>query len=206
MKSGRASCAAVICLALLPGFAARAGDADYALVAGEGHLGFTAVQQGAGFDGEFERFDARLHFDAAALDDAWIEATVETGSVNTRNTERDGYLRTGDWFDVSRWPTAVFRADEIRAAEDAYLASGTLTLRDVTAPVLLRFTFAPQPDGSARLLGEARLNRLDFGVGQGDWRDTQWVGAEVEVHVDIRLQAEGAPADQDQGAGSGQAD
>jgi len=206
MKSGRASRTAVICLALFPGFAARAGGADYALVAGEGRLGFTAVQQGAGFDGEFERFDARLHFDAAALDDAWIEATVETGSVNTRNTERDGYLRTGDWFDVSRWPTAVFRADEIRAAEDAYLASGTLTLRDVTAPVLLRFTFAPQPDGSARLLGEARLNRLDFGVGQGDWRDTQWVGAEVEVHVDIRLQAEGAPADQDQGAGSGQAD
>ncbi len=198
--------AAAICCALACGFAMRAAAADYARVPGAGRLGFTAVQQGADFEGEFERFDARLHFDADALDAAWIEATVETGSVNTRNAERDGYLRTAEWFDVSRWPTAVFRADAVRSTDGGYLASGTLTLRDVTAPVALRFTFAPQPDGAARLQGEATLNRLDFGVGQGDWRDTQWVGAEVEVHVDILLQAERPRGNRDEEAGHGNAD
>ena len=198
--------AAAICFTLACGFAMRASAADYARVPGEGRLGFTAVQQGAEFEGEFERFEARVHFDADALDAAWIEATVETGSVNTRNAERDGYLRTAEWFDVSRWPTAVFRADAVRSTDGGYRASGTLRLRDVTAPIALRFTFVPQPDGGARLAGEATLNRLDFGVGQGDWRDTQWVGAEVEVHVDIPLKAAPPGGNRDEESGHGNAD
>ncbi len=198
--------AAALCVLLAAGLIAEAGPADYALVAGEGKLGFTAVQQGAEFEGEFERFDARIHFDANALAEAWIEATVETGSVNTRNAERDEYLRAAEWFDVSRWPAAVFRAEQIRSVDGQYLASGELTLRDVTAPAALRFTLTPQPEGGARLRGEATLNRLDFGVGQGDWRDTQWVGAEVKVHVDILLQAGAPGGNRDQEAANGTAD
>lgn len=70
---------------------------------------------------------------------------------------------------------------------DTYLARGTLTLRGVTRPVPVRFRFQRSPEGGARLDGSTRLRRLDFGVGQGEWTSTEWVGDEVEVQFELRL-------------------
>ena len=70
---------------------------------------------------------------------------------------------------------------------NVYLARGTLTLRGVTRPVSVRFRFERSPEGGARLDGSARLRRLDFGVGQGEWTSTEWVGDEVEVSFELRL-------------------
>jgi polyisoprenoid-binding protein YceI len=67
-----------------------------------------------------------------------------------------------------------------------FAAPGKLMLRNVTREVPIEFTFE-QKDGSAWLKGSARLKRLDFGVGQGDWKDTETVANEVKVNFVLLL-------------------
>ena len=86
------------------------------------------------------------------------------------------------------------RCENLSAAQFAakgagkFEARGHLTIRDVTRDVLLPFTFTPAADGQhATLAGGTTIRRLDFGVGQGEWTDTTWVGNEVKIHFDLRL-------------------
>ena len=102
--------------------------------------------------------------------------------------ERDEILKAADWFGVSQWPEATFVANKIVRATDGYSAKGTLALRGVSRPVTLSFRWTPAADGKpARLNGGADVLRLAFGVGQGDWQDTAYVGNPVAIQVDIRL-------------------
>ena len=169
--------------------AAKAAPANEFELEPEGSsLTFTAVQQGAKFESRFDRFTARVRFDPARPESGSIASRIDLGSVDTGNPERDEVLKGADWFNLARWPEAAFTAGRIIRDGDGYRASGTLTLRDITAPVSLSFRWAPAAGGqAARLVGSATLERLAFGVGQGDWQDTAYVGNRVDVQVDIRL-------------------
>ncbi len=168
--------------------AAPLGATDYQLEPTGSSLTFTAVQQAAKFESRFERFTALVRFDPAQPETGSITARIDLGSVDTGNPERDDVLKGADWFNLSQWPEAVFTAERIVRAGDGYAASGTLALRGVTRPVRLQFRWTPAAaDQPARLVGSAALERLAFGVGQGEWRDTAYVGNGVDVQVDIRL-------------------
>ena len=67
-----------------------------------------------------------------------------------------------------------------------FSGAGKLTLRNVTREVPIEFTFE-RKSGSAWLKGSAQLKRLDFGVGQGDWKDTENVGNDVKVSFVLLL-------------------
>ena len=163
---------------------------EYELEPAGSRLTFTAVQQGATFESHFDRFTAGVRFDPERPESGSISSRIDLGSVDTGNPERDEVLKGADWFNPGRWPEAVFTAGRIVREGDGYRASGTLTLRDVTAPVSLSFRWTPASAGQpARLQGSATLERLAFGVGQGDWRDTAYVGNRVDVQVDIRLRS-----------------
>jgi len=153
-------------------------------------LKFSAVQQGARFEGGFARFSTQIEFDPAEPAAGRISATIDLDSVDTQNPERDDYLREAEWLHIVRWPQARFAADRIRPDGNGYIADGELTLRGVTRPVALRFDWTPTGTG-ARFTGSADLLRLDFGVGSGDWTDTRWVKNEVQVSVDLQLQPVG---------------
>ena len=69
---------------------------------------------------------------------------------------------------------------------DAQEASGELTLRAQSNPLVVPFSFVT--DGkNARLTGEVVVPRLRFGVGQGEWADTIWIGPNVEVRFTLSL-------------------
>lgn len=151
-------------------------------------LSFTAVQQGAKFESHFERFTAQVSFDPATPEAGSITSRIDLGSVDTGNPERDEVLKGAEWFNQGKWPEAVFTAGRIVRDGDRFRASGTLRLRDITAPVIFSFRWTPPAAAlPARLEGSATLERLAFGVGQGEWRDTAYVGNRVDVRVDIQL-------------------
>ncbi len=151
-------------------------------------LRFTAIQQAAKFESRFEKFTALVRFDPAEPEKGQISARIDLASVDTGNPERDQVLGTADWFNLGKWPEARFNAEQIVRSAEGYAASGTLTLRGVTRPVVLRFRWTPAAgSGFARLVGSAALERLAFGIGQGEWQDTAYVGNPVTVEVDIRL-------------------
>jgi len=160
---------------------------SWTLDAADSRLGFAATQAGARFEGRFARFEADIRFDEQDLASSRFEVRVETASADTAESRRDGILTGPDFFWSERHPIATFEALDFSVSGRAYLARGTLTLRGISRPVELRFGFERLPQGGARLTGGTTLRRLQFGVGQGEWASTEWVGDEVEVSFDLRL-------------------
>lgn len=187
---GRLTCLILAALLLVshPGFGEIA-----ALAPGPGStLTFTATQAGARFTGRFDALDAAIAFDPEALAESSFEVRVATASVNTDYGERDEILRGAEFFDVRVFPEAVFRAVLFtRRGADEFVAEGTLKIKDVEKPLQLAFQYSPGPNAAGQwlLTGSFVIDRLDFGVGVGEWRDPRWVGREVTV--DFRLLLDG---------------
>jgi polyisoprenoid-binding protein YceI len=172
---------------------ATAADAPAWSVQQESRIGFVAQQGGAPVEGRFESFAAEIRFDPDNLAGSRVAVEIEVASVNSESRDRDQTIRSKDLFDVETWPTARFEADSFTATGDgSYDAQGKLTMRDVTRDVVLPFTLTiePAPDDpamlQARALGELSVDRLDYGIGQGQWQDTSVVGNQVIIRIDIR--------------------
>lgn len=171
-----------VLLAACPAALAEVREADES----SGTLEFSALQAGARFTGAFGRFQARLDFDAADAAAGSLHVTVETSSIDTQDAERDEVLRSRDFFWTEKYPQAVFHAERFEPDGAGLRALGELTIRGVTKPSAVRFTLAPEGPALG-MKGTANLRRLAFGLGQGEWASTEWVGDEVEVRFELRL-------------------
>lgn len=175
------------CLVLVatPAWCATAWTTD----AAASKLTFIATQAGGEFEGRFKRFTPSITFDPGDLAHSRFSVAIDATSAETGESERDNTLKGKDFFAVQRWPAARFETLSFRATGNgAFEATGRLTLRDVTREVRLPFSFKPAADGrTATLAGGTTVQRLDFGVGQGEWQDTQWVGNPVRIHFELAL-------------------
>jgi polyisoprenoid-binding protein YceI len=161
--------------------------ADYVQAPGS-TLTFASQFQGEVFTGHFSRFTTTLSFDPQQLEQARLEVTIPLASATTANPERDSTLQGGDFFSSATFPQARYSASKFRhLGDNRYAADGTLTLRNVSHPVTLTFTWT---DGVAPILaGKATVQRLDFGVGSGDWADLEMIPNAVAVSTRVNLQA-----------------
>jgi polyisoprenoid-binding protein YceI len=149
-------------------------------------LEFTGVQAGAPFKGVFHRFTAAVDFDPAALASARIEVTIDMNTADSGDKDRDGTMRGADIFDVAHFRTAHYVTRSVTRTAAGFAAVGALTLRGVTKDVPIEFKFVPGAAG-ATLTGTAELKRLDFGVGRGDWKNTDWVADAVKIAFSLNL-------------------
>jgi polyisoprenoid-binding protein YceI len=162
-------------------------SAQWSMQPKDSQLTFLAVQAGAEFEGKFDKFNADIRLEPQDLASARFDVTIDLASVNTQDSERDDTLKGPDLFHVKQYPTAHYVADKFTSrGGNKYSASGKLTLRNVTRDVPIDFTFEKQPSG-AWLKGGTTIRRLDFGVGQGEWKDTETVGNEVQVRFALLL-------------------
>lgn len=151
-------------------------------------LSFSGTQAGAEFGGEFRQFAADISFDPDDLATSAFDVTIQMASVDTGDRERDDIIRGEDLFATQRWPTAHYVTEQLTdEGGGRFGGTGKLTIRGVTREVPIGFTYRADAAG-AWLNGQATLRRLDFGVGQGDWKDTEWVGNDVRVAFSLRLQ------------------
>jgi polyisoprenoid-binding protein YceI len=169
--------------------AARAADPPtaYTADATASRLEFAGVQAGAEFKGTFRKFTAAVDFAPEALTGARFDVQIDLNSLDTMDKDRDTTMRGSDIFDVSRFPTARYVTRSFAKTAAGYTAVGSLTLHGVTKDVPLEFKFVSVAGGQPKIEGTARLKRLDFGVGQGDWKSTEWVKDEVKVAFSLVL-------------------
>jgi polyisoprenoid-binding protein YceI len=160
--------------------------ASYTADTGQSRLEFVGVQAGAEFTGVFQKFAANVDFAPDALAGSRIDVQIDMNSVDSKDKDRDTTIRGKDVFDVARNPTAHYVTKSITKTAAGYSAVGALTLRGVTKDVPIAFQFSPGAAG-AKLSGSAKLNRLDFGVGQGDWKSTDTVGDAVKINFSLVL-------------------
>jgi polyisoprenoid-binding protein YceI len=167
---------------------AQAAPTSYQLDPAHSTLAFRFVQAGAQNSGRFGQFSVALALDPAQSQSGHLEVTVQMSSVDTQDKDRDGTLRGPDLFDATRFPQARFVADAITRVDGThYRAVGKLTLRNVTQPLSIDFSLAPAPAGGMSMAGQVLLQRLAYGVGQGDWKSTEWVGNDVTVSFQLHL-------------------
>lgn len=149
-------------------------------------LTFATTWSGDAINGRFDRWTADILFSPDALDKSRITVTIDLGSVKTGDEQRDASLPAADWFDPANHPKAVYTASRFaRTGADRFVAHGTLNLRGVTKPVELPFRLKITGD-TARVSGTASLDRLAYGVGQGEWQSTDSVPAKVAVTVSLQ--------------------
>ena len=111
-------------------------------------------------------------------------------SADSGDKDRDGTMRGADIFDVAHFPTAHYVTRSFTKTATGYSAVGALTLHGVTKDVPIEFKFAPGAAGADTRAARRELKRLDFGVGQGDWKSTDWVADAVKVAFSLQSQAE----------------
>jgi polyisoprenoid-binding protein YceI len=148
--------------------------------------------------GHFARFTGKLAVDDADLTRSTVEVTIDASSIDTGQSQRDGHLRSPDFFDAERHPELRFRSARIeKLGGDRYRVTGPLTIKDVTRDVSLDVEYggrAKDPWGNERVgfLATASIDRKDFGL---HWNQVLEAGGVlVGDRVDIELEVQGVRA------------
>ncbi len=133
---------------------------------------------------------------SGALRSVTFEADVK--SIDTNQAQRDEHLRSGDFFDVAKFPTLSFVSTKIEQDGEEITVTGNLTIRDVTRPVTLKGELsAPitDPWGNARAaIGvTGKINRKDFGLTWNMALETGGMVVSDEVKLAVEVEATAAP-------------
>ncbi|MBJ8339263.1 YceI family protein [Antrihabitans sp. YC3-6] len=117
--------------------------------------------------GRFTDFSGKLVINEDGT--ASAEAEIKVASVTTDNEQRDGHLRTADFFHAEEFPTATFKSTGFRVNGDDFVVDGDFTIHGVTKPVSLEVEFNGVNEGMgngpvAGFEAKTTINRRDFGI------------------------------------------
>lgn len=143
------------------------------------------TQMGVDVDATFTRFSGEIYFDAAAPEATTATVTVDVGSFDFGYPEYNTEVAKPTWFNTPKFSTAQFELTSVAVkTATSLVAKGQLSIkgktRKVTVPVNLR-----TENGREHFVGELKINRLDFKVGEGEWRKTDLVADDVTVRFNL---------------------
>jgi polyisoprenoid-binding protein YceI len=145
------------------------------------HLGYSWLY------GSFKDFDGSFSFDEKNPEASKVNVTLNTKSVDTNHAERDKHVRSGDFLNVDKYPTATFASTSVKSTgEGTADISGNLTLNGVTKPVVIAATFVGQGDDPwggyrAGFSGNTTLKLKDFDI----QKDLGPASQEVELIISV---------------------
>jgi len=153
------------------------------------HMMFAKVR------GQFKSWTAALSYDPRDLSKTGVQVDIDTASIDTREAQRDGHLRSDDFFNAEKFPKMTFRSKRIEGAgEKKYKLVGDLTIRDVTREMSLdveQTGGGKDPWGNQRLGFSAKgaINRSDWGLKWNQALDAGGVllGEKVEIEVEAQV-------------------
>ena len=142
--------------------------------------------------GKFTKFAGEIVTAENPVDSS-VTAEIDLASIDTASEQRDGHLRSPDFFDTDNHPQMTYRSTGLRADGDDYVLDGELTLKGVTRSVPLKLElngFGPDPYGGTRagFTATGRINRGDFGVTYN--AALEGGGVVVSDKVDLLLEIE----------------
>jgi len=141
--------------------------------------------------GRFTTFSGQLVTGENPLDSS-VTAEIDLASINTGSEQRDGHIRSADFFEVEKHQKMTYRSTGVRVSDGDYVLDGELTIKGVTKNVPLKLElngFAPDPYGGTRagFSATGEINRSDFdvkfGLGEGG-------GVVVSDKVNLQLEVE----------------
>jgi polyisoprenoid-binding protein YceI len=150
------------------------------------HMMITTVK------GRFSDVTGEIRLDETNIANSRIDIEVNVASIDTREAQRDTHLRSGDFFDVEKFPKMTFRSTKIDGALDEFTLTGDLTIHGVTRPVTFDVTHegrGKDPWGGERIGFSAtgKIKRGDFGLTWNAALETGGflVGDDVKISLDV---------------------
>ena len=146
--------------------------------------------------GEFTAVTGKLELNNADITKSKIEASIDAGSINTREPQRDAHLKSADFLDMEKFPVLTFKSTRVSKVKvDELSVEGNLTIHGVTRNVVFEVEgpSAPVKDpwGNTRIgiSATTRIDRKDFGL---SWNATLeaggvMVGHEVTITLDVEF-------------------
>ncbi len=150
----------------------------------------------ANVKGVFEKFKGTVIIDESDIAKSKVNVSIEMASINSNIAKRDEHLRSGDFFDVARFPVMTFESTKVeRADAETLKVTGNLTIKGVTRQVVLTVDGpsgeikSPQGVVKRGASAVAKINRQDFGVSWNKKLDAGAVvvGDEVQISIDAEL-------------------
>jgi polyisoprenoid-binding protein YceI len=143
--------------------------------------------------GRFGTFSGEI-VTGADIADSSVTASIDAGSIDTGNEQRDGHIRSADFFDVENHPSWTFRSTGVRAVGDDLVVDGDLTLKGVTKSVPLALEvngIGPDFSGGTRIgfSASTTIDRNDFGVDIKMPLDGGGVVVSDKVQITLEIEA-----------------
>jgi polyisoprenoid-binding protein YceI len=168
----------------------------YAIDPSHSHVGFVARHaMVTKVRGSFNELEGTGQFVAEDPSQSEVEVTIRTASVDTRSEDRDGHLKSEDFFDVETYPTITFVSTDVEQVDDEeFKITGDLTIKDVTKPVTFDVELtgpAIDPWGNTRLglAGKATVNRKEWGLNWNAALEAGGVLVSEKVTLELEISA-----------------
>ena len=134
--------------------------------------------------GHFSGLKSTIRFDEHDLGSSSIAASIDASTVNTGIGLRDHHLRVEEQFlNVKKYPEISFRSKKIVKSEKGFTADGELTIKGITKPLQIPFTFSPNGANAAVFKGEFSIRRQDYSIGQSGGSIGDMITINLEVPV-----------------------
>lgn len=155
------------------------------------HMVFAKVR------GHFTKWTSELVFDPTDPSRSSVSVSIDATSIDTREAQRDGHLKSPDFLDTEKFPTITYKSRTVeRKGDKKYAVVGDLTIHGVTKPVTLEVDAlggGKDPWGNERLgfAAKTKIDRGDFGL---KWNQVLeaggvLVGEHIEIEADVEVVA-----------------
>ncbi len=168
---------------------------DYTLDTAHSRLGFVARHaMVTKVRGAFGDWSGTAQIDTANPAASSVRLAIRTASVDTGVADRDGHLRSGDFFDVEQFPEMTFVSTAVTRDGDEWSITGDLTIKGVSKPVTIVFTehgSAKDPFGNLRVgfEGDVTVNRKDWGLTWNAALETGGILVSEKVKLEFDISA-----------------
>jgi len=163
---------------------------DYALST----ISFSGTHTGNVFTGQFENWQADIHFDPENLEASNLIVVFNTASARTGNKMYDGTLPQADWLNSKHFPEARFQSKTIKRNDDgSYSAQGELEIRDIQQSIVINFKLSDLQSQPITATADVPLDRLAFDIGKKSDPKAEWVSREILITLDITAHEKTAP-------------
>ncbi len=166
--------------------ASTAGAIEYNQVVTEkSAINFGYKQMGVPLQGKFKKFAAKVAFDPAKAEAGSASFDIELASIDTGSSEADEEVVDKEWFNAKAYPVAKFVSSAVKPlGGDRYEVQGKLTIKGKTLPVTAPFTYKADA-GNGVFDGNLTIKRLDYAIGEGEWKDVSTVANEIQIKFHI---------------------
>ncbi|GGM81269.1 polyisoprenoid-binding protein [Terrabacter tumescens] len=178
-----------------PSVAVENISGDYTLDPSHTRIGFSARHaMVTKVRGHFDTFEGTAHVDTVTPANSSVTVTIDAASVTTGNEQRDGHLKTPDFFDIANYPQITFVSTNVERDGSEWAITGDLTINGVSKPVTIPFEetgSAKDPFGNTRVgfEGDVTIDRTDWNLSFNAALETGGVLVSEKVKLEFDISA-----------------